>query len=116
MKHMTLQQLHYILTIAETGSMNKAAELLYVSQPNLTSAVKELEREFGFAVFHRSGRGVTPTRDGAELLSYARQVWTQMEALNDRFFAAGGRRKHHCNPAILIRHIFNNKQIRTIAA
>ena len=91
---MTLQQLHYILTIAETGSMNKAAELLYVSQPNLTSAVKELEREFGFAVFHRSGRGVTPTRDGAELLSYARQVWTQMEALNDRFFAAGGRRKH----------------------
>ena len=63
---MTLQQLHYILTIAETGSMNKAAELLYVSQPNLTSTVRELEKEFGFAVFHRSGRGVTPTRDGVE--------------------------------------------------
>ena len=91
---MTLQQLHYILTIAETGSMNKAAELLYVSQPNLTSAVKEPEQEFDFAVFHRSGRGVTPTREGTELLSYARQVWTQMEALNDRFFAAGGRRRH----------------------
>ena len=91
---MTLQQLHYILTIAETGSMNKAAELLYVSQPNLTSTVKELEKEFGFAVFHRSGRGVTPTRDGAELLTYARQVWTQMEALNERFFSEDGRRRH----------------------
>ena len=91
---MTLQQLHYILTIAETGSMNKAAELLYVSQPNLTSTVRELEKEFGFAVFHRSGRGVTPTRDGVELLTYARQVWTQMEALNERFFSEGGRRRH----------------------
>lgn len=91
---MTLQQLHYILTIAETGSMNKAAELLYVSQPNLTSTVRELEKEFGFAVFHRSGRGVTPTRDGVELLTYARQVWTQMEALNERFFSEGGRRWH----------------------
>ena len=79
---MTLQQLHYILTIAKTGSMNKAAELLYVSQPNLTSTIRELEKEFGFAVFHRSGRGVTPTRDGVELLTYARQVWMQMEALN----------------------------------
>lgn len=91
---MTLQQLRYILTIAETGSMNKAAELLYVSQPNLTSTVRELEKEFGFAVFHRSGRGVTPTRDGVELLTYARQVWTQMEALNERFFSEGGRRRY----------------------
>lgn len=91
---MTLQQLHYILTIAETGSMNKAAELLYVSQPNLTSTVRELGKEFVFAVFHRSGRGVTPTRDGVELLTYARQVWTQMEALNERFFSEGGRRRH----------------------
>lgn len=91
---MTLQQLHYILTIAEIGSMNKAAELLYVSQPNLTSTVRELEKEFGFAVFHRSGHGVTPTRDGVELLTYARQVWTQMEALNERFFSEGGRRRH----------------------
>lgn len=91
---MTLQQLHYILTIAETGSMNKAAELLYVSQPNLTNTVRKLEKEFGFAVFHRSGRGVTPTRDGVELLTYARQVWTQMEALNERFFSEGGRRRH----------------------
>ena len=91
---MTLQQLKYILTIAETGSMNKAAELLYVSQPNLTSSVKELEKEFGFTIFHRSGRGVTLTPDGTELIAYARQVQAQIDSLNDRFFAKGSRRKH----------------------
>ena len=48
---MTLIQLHYILTIAETRSLNKAAELLFVSQPSLTSAVKELEKELGITIF-----------------------------------------------------------------
>lgn len=90
---MTLQQLRYIITIAETGSMNKAAELLYVSQPNLTAAVKDLEREFGFAIFNRSGRGVTLTGDGMELISYARQVCAQVDALSDRFLRPGGRKK-----------------------
>ena len=69
---MTLQQLEYIVAIAETGSLNKAAEQLYVSQPSLSSAVKELERELGITVFHRSARGVSLTADGAELLPYAR--------------------------------------------
>ena len=63
---MTLQQLHYIITISETGSLNKAAELLYVSQPSLTSAVKELEKELGISIFYRSGKGVTQTDDGTE--------------------------------------------------
>ena len=58
---MTFVQLRYILTIAETKSMNKAAELLYVSQPSLTNAVKELEKEIGITIFFRSGRGVTLT-------------------------------------------------------
>ena len=62
---MTLQQLKYILAISSTGSMNKAAEQLYVSQPSLTSSVQELEKEIGIKIFHRSGRGVTLTNDGA---------------------------------------------------
>ena len=62
---MTLQQMHYVITISETGSFNKAAELLYVAQPSLTSAIQELERETGILIFHRSGRGVTLTNDGA---------------------------------------------------
>ena len=65
---MTLQQLHYVLTIADAGSFNKAAELLYVSQPSLSNAVRDLEKELSITIFHRSGRGVTPTNDGAEFL------------------------------------------------
>ena len=52
---MTLTQLHYIITIAQTKSLNKAAEQLFVSQPSLTSAVKELEKELGIIIFNRSG-------------------------------------------------------------
>ena len=54
---MTLQQIYYVLTIAETGSMNKAAEALFVSQPALTGAVKELESEIGICIFERTSRG-----------------------------------------------------------
>ena len=57
---MTLTQMNYIITISETGSLNKAAEALYISQPSLTNAVKELEKELGIIIFNRSGRGVTP--------------------------------------------------------
>ena len=56
---MTLQQMKYALTIAEQGSMNKAAEQLFISQPSLTSAVRELEKEIGIQVFVRSSRGVS---------------------------------------------------------
>ena len=68
---MTIQQLRYAVTISELGSLNKAAEVLYVAQPSLTSALQELERELGVTLFSRSGRGVTPTNDGTEFLHYA---------------------------------------------
>ena len=48
---MTLTQMNYIITISETGSLNKAAEALYISQPSLTNAVKELEKELGITIF-----------------------------------------------------------------
>ena len=51
---MTLQQIHYVTVIAETGSMNKAAEKLYITQPSLTATVKELERELGIIIFQTS--------------------------------------------------------------
>ena len=54
---MTLQQLHYAIIISEIGSLNKAAEILYVAQPSLTGAMQELEKELGVTIFHRSGRG-----------------------------------------------------------
>lgn len=75
---MTLQQLHYAIVISETGSMNKAAERLYIAQPSLTGAMQELERELGITIFHRSGRGVTLTNDGQEFIDYADRSTTSM--------------------------------------
>ena len=82
---MTLQQLNYVITISETGSMNRAAEQLYVAQPSLTNAVKELEKELGITIFNRSGRGVTLTNDGAEFLLYARQLYSQYIVLTEKY-------------------------------
>ncbi len=90
---MTLTQLRYLMTIAKTGSFNKAAEQLYVSQPSLTSAVKELERELGITLFYRSGRGVTLTGDGTEFLLYAKQLYGQYEDILERYGKGSSHRK-----------------------
>lgn len=90
---MTLQQMHYAITISETGSLNKAAEILYIAQPSLTSALQELEKELGITVFHRSGKGVTLTNDGVEFIAYARQVYYQYEMLLDKYGKAGTLKK-----------------------
>ena len=80
---MTINQLSYLITIAETGSLNKAAELLYISQPSLSGAVQELEKELGIIIFRRTGRGVTLTTDGAEFLLYAKQLYGEYEEILD---------------------------------
>ena len=86
---MTLQQLRYLIAIAEYGSINAAAQNLYASQSNLSTAIKELERELGITVFTRSNRGVTLTNDGTELLGYARQVIEQADMLEARYADKG---------------------------
>lgn len=90
---MTLTQLHYLMVIAETNSLNKAAEQLYMSQPSLTSAMKELERELGITLFYRSGRGVTLTGDGAEFLLYAKQLYGQYENILEKYGRGGSYKK-----------------------
>ena len=90
---MTLQQLHYAITISEAGSLNKAAETLYVAQPSLSSAIQELEKELGITIFHRSGRGVTLTNDGAEFISYARQLYAQYEGMLEKYGKSGNIKK-----------------------
>lgn len=90
---MTLIQLKYIITIAETKSMNKAAEQLYVSQPSLTNGVKELEKELGITLFYRSGKGVTLTNDGVEFLLYAKQLYNQYENLLEKYGKGGSYKK-----------------------
>ncbi len=90
---MTIQQLRYVITISETGSFNKAAEILYVAQPSLTSSIKELEKELGISIFHRSGRGVTLTNDGVEFVLYARQLYQQYESLMQKYGKMGTLKK-----------------------
>ena len=90
---MTLQQLNYVIAISEAGSINRAAERLYVSQPSLTSAIKELEKELGIVLFNRTGRGVTLTAEGADFLPYARQVYGQYLNLLEKYGKAGERKQ-----------------------
>ncbi|MBO4863338.1 MAG: LysR family transcriptional regulator [Eubacterium sp.] len=82
---MTLQQLKYALTIASSGSMNEAAKKLFISQPSLSGAIKELENELGFDIFLRSNRGIVITSEGEEFLGYARQVVDQYQLLSDHY-------------------------------
>lgn len=84
-KNMTLQQLKYAVTVADTHNITEASRRLYVSQPSLTAAIRELESEMGITIFSRSNKGVTVTNDGDEFLSYARQVLEQATLLEDRF-------------------------------
>ena len=71
---MTLKQLKYVITVAEKGSITEAAKDLYISQPSLSGAVKEVEKETGLMIFNRCRTGVALTTEGMEFLGYARQV------------------------------------------
>lgn len=82
---MTIQQLKYILTVAEVGSITEAAKQLFISQPSLSNSIKETEKEVGISIFVRSRTGITLTKEGTEFLGYARQVLQQMELLEDRY-------------------------------
>ena len=82
---MQIKQLEYLVKIVENGSISKAAEKLYISQPNLTKAVSSLEKEYGIRLFHRKARGVELTADGKEFMRYARKVIAAADALDSNF-------------------------------
>ncbi len=82
---MTLQQLKYMIEIVNCGSINEAAKRLYITQPSLSSAVKELEAEIGVELFTRTSKGIVLTVEGAEFLGYARQVVEQAGLLEQRY-------------------------------
>ena len=86
---MTLQQIRYALTVAKKGSMNKAAEELFITQSTLSSSIKELESEAGITIFLRTGKGVTLTPDGTEFLAYAGRVYEQYELLQEKYSKSG---------------------------
>lgn len=82
---MTLQQLKYVIEIAECGSITTAAENLFLSQPSLSKAISELEKEMGITIFCRNNRGAYLSEDGSKFLSYARQVLEQAELLEQQY-------------------------------
>ncbi len=90
---MTLQQLRQIMAIADSSSMNEAAKKLFVSQPSLSSTVKDLEEEIGIELFIRSNRGIQTTPEGQEFLGYARQVVEQYELLEDKYIEKKAKKK-----------------------
>ena len=86
---MTLQQLRYVIEVAKTGSMNVAAKQLFVSQPSLSMAIRELENDVHISIFERTTKGVVITAEGEEFLGYARQIINQVELLEDKYIEAG---------------------------
>lgn len=82
---MTLQQMRYAAMIADCGSMNEAAHRLFITQPSLSSTIKDLEKEIGTTIFIRSNRGISITQEGEEFLGYARQILEQYSMLSERF-------------------------------
>ncbi len=83
--HMTLKQLRYAVTVADTGNITEAAARLFIAQPSLTSAIRELENEYGITIFDRSNKGVEITAEGEEFLGYARQVLEQSDLIEERY-------------------------------
>ena len=82
---MTLQQLRYITMVAEKGTISEAAKELFISQPSLTNAIRELEQEMQVTIFHRTNKGVTITAEGDEFLAYARQILDQVGLMQERY-------------------------------
>ena len=84
---MTLSQLKYAITVADSTSMNEAAGKLFISQPSLSSAIRELETEIGIDIFRRSNRGIVLTAEGVEFIGYARQVVEQYALIEARYIS-----------------------------
>lgn len=82
---MTLTQLKYAITVANAKSLNEAARILFISQPSLSNAIKDLEEEIGIELFRRTNRGISLTPEGEEFIGYARQVTEQYQLLESKY-------------------------------
>lgn len=93
---MTLQQLKYVIEVAEKGSITEAAKSLFIAQPSLSSAIHELEEETDTTIFMRSNRGILITPEGTEFLGYARQVVQQAALIEDKYIAHSASKQRFC--------------------
>lgn len=93
---MTLQQLKYIVTVTSKGTISEAAKELYIAQPSLTSAIKELESELGITIFNRTNKGVILSVEGEEFLGYARQVIEQTNLIKEKYSGKSSGKHQFC--------------------
>ncbi len=82
---MNLLYLQYAVEIEKTGSINRAAENLYMGQPNLSRAIKELEASLGITIFSRSSKGIVPTPLGEEFLCYAKKILSEVDIIENLY-------------------------------
>lgn len=90
---MRIQQLEYLERIVEAGSINEAAKRLFLTQPSLSNAVKELENEMGIQIFQRSSGGISLTAEGREFMTYSKQILDQVNLMNERYKNGQQRKK-----------------------
>lgn len=93
---MTLQQLRYVIAVAESGTISEAAKTLFISQPSLTNAVKELEKEMHITIFDRTNKGIVVSKEGETFLGYARQVIEQANLLEERYSGKAAGKQQFC--------------------
>lgn len=93
---MTLKQLKYAVTVAKTGNITEAAKQLFIAQPSLTSAIKDLENEYNITIFYRSNKGIEITPEGDEFLGYARQLLEQANLIEERYAGADHGKQRFC--------------------
>lgn len=93
---MTLKQLRYITAVADIGNITEAAKQLYIAQPSLTSAIQELEKEYGITIFIRNKKGIEITPEGEEFLGYARQVLEQTDLIDERYTGSNRGKLRFC--------------------
>lgn len=82
---MNITELKYIIETASAGSISSAAKSLYVAQPNISKAIKSLEKEYGIQLFERSVKGVVPTREGQKFIRQAERIIDEIEKLDGQF-------------------------------
>ena len=82
---MNLQHLKYAVEVERTGSITRAANRLYMNQPHLSKAIRELEESLGIVIFNRTSKGVIPTKKGAEFLAHAKKILAQVEAVEELY-------------------------------
>ena len=85
---MTIQQLKYIVKVAETGNLTEASKQLFVSQPSLTNSIRKLEDELHITIFSRTNKGVLISSEGERFLSYARQILEQVHLVEEKYLNA----------------------------